>query len=113
MCSDYFKHFLVILSLIAPVISWKVEFEPNKTTISAGNHQRIEIILSELPENVIKNFVNGENKLIEIKSEDESLVGIESHKTSKWIEIDRDNKAWSQNVSIVGIFLGNYGVPGA
>jgi hypothetical protein len=91
------------------VIGWKVEFQPNKTTIKVGDHQSIKVILSELPENVVKNFTNGENDLIEFISDDVSLVEIDNDKRlrsmSKWTENDQK---WSKNFTINGIFLGNY-----
>lgn len=104
MCLNGFKHLLVILSLINFVICWRVIFEPNKTIVTVGDHQKVQVILSELTEDLIKNFTNGENNLIEFKNDDENLVGIENDENSKWIQI---NESWMRNFTINGIFLGN------
>lgn len=107
-----FQHSLLILNLIASVISFDVKFEPNKTTLNAGSHQSVKIILWNLPEEVVKSLSNGENQFIEIKSNDEALVDVKNDENSKWIE-DRQNQIWSSNFSVNGVFLGNYRVPAA
>lgn len=95
---------IVVLNLVTSVIGWKVNFEPNKLIVKVDGDQTVKVTLSELPVNVIKNFANGENNLIELKSDDVNLVGIEKDKNLKWTKI---NQKWSKNFTLNGIFLGN------
>lgn len=101
--------FLISNALIASVaaVDWKAYFDPNPVTVKTAAQQRVRLILSELPDDVIKNFNGTENPYIQLRSQDESLAIVRNTDKLTWFELDRKNKSYDAHFNVDGIFLGN------
>lgn len=99
--------FLVSNFLIASAaVEWKAYFDPNPVTVKTAARQRVRLILSGLPDDVISHFNGTENPYIQLKSEDESLALVKSSDKLTWFELNRQNKSYDAHFNVDGIFLG-------
>lgn len=99
-----------ILIASAVTVEWKALFDPNPVTVKTAARQRVRLLLSELPDDVIKNFNGTENPYIQLQSEDESLAVVKSSDKLTWFEVNRQNKSYDAHFNVDGVFLGNYKV---
>lgn len=109
----YIYHILFILLSNALLISaasvdWKAYFDPNPITVKTAARQRVRLLLSDLPDDVIKNFNATENLYIQLQSEDNSLAIVKSTDKLTWFEVNRENRSYDAHFNVDGIFLGNY-----
>lgn len=100
--------FLLTQSLIISATDWKAYFDPNPVVVKTAARQRVRLILSELPDDVISNFNNTENQFIQLRSEDESLAVVRGSDKMVWFELNRENKSYDAHFNVDGIFLGNF-----
>lgn len=98
--------FLLTHSLITSATDWKAYFDPNPVTVKTAGKQRVRLILSELPDDVINSFNRTENHFIQLKSENDELATVRGSEKMVWFELNRENKSWDSHFNIDGVFLG-------
>lgn len=98
--------FLVTNSLVISATEWKAYFDPNPVIVKTAARQRVRLILSGLPDDVISNFNNTQNHYIQLRSEDEGLAAVRDADKMVWFEVSKENNSWDSYFNVDGVFLG-------
>lgn len=100
--------FLLTQSLIISATDWKAYFDPNPVIVKTVGRSRVRLILSGLPDDVIRKFNNTDHEFIQLRSEDESLAVVRGADKMVWFELNRENKSYDSHFNVDGVFLGNF-----